>query len=178
MGESQQKKLLDSNDGKQKPNPDPDVPNWVGFLIERYSEGTILCIDTLDRILHFCFWDEDVVVHLRLQRQDILSHLIDHTVVKDDEDGDKSKVSGIADKIMSELTTQEIQRLPEFIEAREALLNQGFFKFQNGSTVEWNPSEADFYKSQYLDEFSDKFSILTPYVESPEHLRVSDNEKH
>ncbi|MDZ7958066.1 MAG: hypothetical protein RMY34_09210 [Aulosira sp. DedQUE10] len=174
MSDAKEQKRLDANYEKQATNA--DVPNWVGFLIERYSEGKILCIDTLDRILHFCFWDEDSIAHLRMQREDILSQLTDNAS-EDDGDGDKTKLSGITDKIISELTTQAIQDLPEFIEAREALLSKGFFKFQNGSTIEWNPSEADFYKSQYSEEFLDKFSILTPYIECPKHLRVSSNEK-
>jgi len=175
MDEAQGRKQLDPNDGKQEPHP--DVPNWVGFLIEKYSEGTILCIDTLDRILHICFWDEDSIADLRMQRGDILSHLIDHAF-GDNAGADGSKVSAIADKIMSEVTTQAIQQLPEFIEARQALVTKGFFKFQNGSTIEWNPKEADFYKSQYPEEFLDKSSILIPYIECPRHFRVSVNEKH
>ncbi|BAY30683.1 hypothetical protein NIES2107_25310 [Nostoc carneum NIES-2107] len=175
MGDAKDRKQLDANYEKQAINA--DVPNWVGFLIERYSEGKILCIDTLDRILHFCFWDEDAIAHIRMQREDILSHLIDNAS-ENDFDGDTTKLAGIADKIISELTTQAIQNLPEFIEAREVLLMKGFFKFQNGSTIEWNPSEADFYKDQYAEEFLDKCSLLIPYIEYPKHCRVANSEKH
>ncbi|BAY99136.1 hypothetical protein NIES37_31150 [Tolypothrix tenuis PCC 7101] len=175
MGEAKDRTPLDANYEKQTINA--DEANWVGFLIERYSEGKILCIDTLDRILHFCFWDEDSVAHIRMQREDILSHLIDNAA-ENNFDGDTTKLAGIADRIISELTTQAIQNLPEFIEAREVLLNKGFFNFQNGSTIEWNPLEADFYKNQYAEEFLDKSSILTPYIEYPKHCRVSRNDKH
>ncbi|MBD2339505.1 hypothetical protein H6G64_21260 [Calothrix sp. FACHB-156] len=175
MGDAKDRKPLDANYEKQAINA--DVPNWVGFLIERYSESKILCIDTLDRILHFCFWDEDSVANIRMQREDILSHLIDNAS-ENDFDGETTKLAGIADRIISELTTQAIQHLPEFIEAREVLLTKGFFKFQNGSTIEWNPSEADFYKAQYAEEFLDKSSILTPYIEYPKHCRVANREKH
>ncbi|QIR35607.1 hypothetical protein HCG51_01770 [Tolypothrix sp. PCC 7910] len=175
MGDAKDRKPLDANYDKQTINA--DVPNWVGFLIERYSEGKILCIDTLDRILHFCFWDEDSVANIRMQREDILSHLIDNAS-ENDCDGDTTKLAGIADRIISELTTQAIQHLPEFIEAREVLLSKGFFKFKNGSTIEWNPSKADVYKAQYAEEFLDKCSILTPYIEYPKHCRVANSEKH